>query len=114
MPLDMAVERITSPDGTAIAYVKCVGQLQSAESHVFQVKVRELLAKYPAVVLDLCGITRLDSSGLGALTRLYISAKHQHKSLQMANLNPLVRDLFSLTRLSEMFEVFEHFDAPRM
>ncbi len=114
MPLDMQVERLTSPDGTAVAYVKCVGQLQSEESHPFQARVRKLLAEHPTVVLDLCGITRLDSSGLGALTRLYLSAKHQHKSLQMANLNPLVRDLFSLTRLSEMFEVFEHFDAPRM
>ncbi|MHB1699259.1 MAG: STAS domain-containing protein [Acidobacteriaceae bacterium] len=114
MPLEMAVERITSPDGTVIAYVKCLGQLQSAESHSFQVKVRVLLAEHPAVVLDLCGITRLDSSGLGALTRLHLSAKHQHKSLKFANLNPLVRDLFSLTRLSELFELFEHFDAPRM
>lgn len=114
MSLDMQVERGASSSGAAYILVKCVGQLQSGESAAFQAKVRGLLAECPTVVLDLCGVTRLDSSGLGALTRLYLSAKQQKKSLKMANLNPLVKDLFSLTRLSELFEVFEHFDGPRM
>jgi anti-anti-sigma factor len=46
----------------------------------------------------------MDSSGLGALVALYISAKGAKCQLQLVNLSPRIRDLLSLTNVLSVFE----------
>ena len=46
-------------------------------------------------------VTYLDSSGLGAIVALYVSAKTANCQLKLINLNQHLKDLFSTTRLGQ-------------
>jgi anti-sigma B factor antagonist len=53
-------------------------------------------------VLDLTNVSFMDSSGLGTIVGLYISAKAAECQLRLVNLNHRVKELFRLTRLGEI------------
>lgn len=86
------------------AFVKCRGRLVYGGTDNFKEAVRELLGKSKRVVIDLDEVTFLDSSGLGTIVRLYVSAKTTKCDFQLINLGPRVRELFSITRMLSLFE----------
>jgi anti-anti-sigma factor len=60
-------------------------------------------------VLDLKDLTRLDSTGLGAVVRLYVSARSAGCSLELINIGKQVRDLLGVTHLlSVLATIGEH------
>jgi anti-sigma B factor antagonist len=69
--------------------------------------VRALIPEADRIILDLTDVSYLDSSGLGALVSVYLSAKRQHCDLRLANLNQRLKELFRLTRLAKVFEGHE-------
>jgi anti-anti-sigma factor len=44
----------------------------------------------------------MDSSGLGAIVGLYVSAKAANSRLKLINLNQRLKELFSITRLGQV------------
>jgi anti-anti-sigma factor len=55
-------------------------------------------------VIDLTDLAFLDSSGLGALVGLKVSSINKGLGkLELVNLSPRVRELLTLTNLSELF-----------
>jgi anti-anti-sigma factor len=46
----------------------------------------------------------MDSSGLGALVGLYVSARGQNCELKVIHLNQRLQELFRLTKLASVFE----------
>ena len=85
--------------------VLCKGRLMSNSSVLLLKPVAELIADHQHVVLDLSELTQMDSGGLGALVRLYVSAKKQGRVLELRNLGVKVRDLLILTNLISVFSV---------
>jgi len=63
------------------------------------------------VVVDLTGVSFIDSSGLGALLSGYKSAHLRSGSLVLAGLQPRVQSMFELTRLHRVFAIFPTVDA---
>ena len=57
------------------------------------------------IVLDLTGLTYMDSMGLGAIASLYVSARTAGCRLELINLSKRVRELFSITNMLSLFEV---------
>jgi len=53
-------------------------------------------------VLDLTNVSYMDSSGLGAIVGLYVSAKAASSQLKLINLNQRLKELFSITRLGQV------------
>jgi anti-anti-sigma factor len=49
----------------------------------------------------------MDSSGLGAIVGLYVSARRQGCALKLINLNQRLKDLFRITKLGAIFEGHE-------
>ena len=84
--------------------VQCSGRITSTSSATLQTTVRGLIPEANRVVLDLTDVSYLDSSGLGALVALFLSAKRQNCELKLINLNQRLKELFSLTRLASVFE----------
>jgi anti-anti-sigma factor len=84
--------------------VQCTGRL--TVEHVDELKsyVRSLLANTKGVILDLQGVGRMDSAGLGAVVALYISAKKANTAFLLANYSQSVKDLLGLTNLLSVFE----------
>jgi anti-sigma B factor antagonist len=84
--------------------VQCSGILTSANSGLLKTHVKELLPQTKHIILDLTELSQMDSSGLGTIVGLYISAKNAGSTLELINLSARIRELFSLTNLLSVFE----------
>ena len=84
--------------------VRCGGRLVAGIAHQLQSEVRPLLGPGKRVILDLSDITQMDSMGLGSIVSLYVSARSCSGRLELVNLGPKIRLLFSMTNLLSVFE----------
>lgn len=98
---ELSLATVKTPEETL---VRCTGRITSTTVAMLQSTVRELIPGSDRVVLDLTDVTYLDSSGLGALVGLYLSAKRQHCELRLINLNQRLKELFRITRMASIFE----------
>jgi anti-sigma B factor antagonist len=80
------------------------GRITSTTSDLVQRTIRGLIPETKRIVLDLGEVNYVDSSGLGALVSVYLAANRAQCVLEMANLQPRIRDLFELSRLQAVFE----------
>jgi anti-sigma B factor antagonist len=101
---ELTLEIVKSSDETT---VRCTGRINSATSAQLQTCVRSLMPETKLIVLDLSDVNHLDSSGLGAIVGLYISAKRQQCELKLINLNQRLKELFRITKLGKIFEGHE-------
>jgi anti-sigma B factor antagonist len=95
--LDLATDK--TPTETI---VHCTGRVTSDTAQLLKTTVKPLLSESKTIVLDLKNVSYMDSSGLGTIVGLYVSAKNAHCELKLTNLNKLLKDLFSITRLGEV------------
>jgi anti-sigma B factor antagonist len=58
------------------------------------------------LIVDLAGVSFIDSSGLGALLSGYKNANLRSGAFVLAGLQPRVQSMFELTRLHRVFEIF--------
>ncbi len=84
--------------------VKCTGKITSDTAPQLKAEVKRLMAESQSLVLDLSGVSFMDSSGLGTLVGLFLSARHAHCQLRLINLGDRIKDLLRLTRLADVFE----------
>ena len=84
--------------------IRCTGRLTAETSLHLKTEVKALLPNKRRLILDLGELTYMDSSGLGALVALYISAKTAKCEFQLLNLSPRMRELLSMTNLLSLFE----------
>jgi anti-sigma B factor antagonist len=91
-----------------IAIVDCSGRLVfGEESGYMRDTVKQLIATNKRIVLNLPGVTYIDSGGLGTLVALYTSARSADGSIKLANLTKRVGDLLQVTKLLTVFEVYD-------
>ena len=83
--------------------VRCSGKLVAGVSSRFYDDLKALIPGSKKIILDLTDLTRMDSTGLGALARLYVSARSGNCRLELINLNKQIRDLLGLTNLLDVF-----------
>ena len=67
----------------------------------------ELIAKgQKKILLNLAGVSFVDSAGIGALTKGFVAGKRNGASIKLLNLTVKIRDLLQITNLYTIFEVF--------
>ncbi len=98
---ELNLETVRTPEEIT---VRCTGRITSATSGQLQTTVRSLLPETKSLVLDLTDVNHMDSSGLGAIVGLYLSAKRQRCALKLINLNQRLQELFRITKLASVFE----------
>lgn len=62
------------------------------------------------ILVDLGGVSFMDSTGLGELVAAYTTAKHQQAMVKLVNLTKKIHDLLSITQLAAVFECYETLD----
>lgn len=62
-------------------------------------------------VIDLSGVTFMDSSGLAALAQLYKRIRIGHGDVRLCCLSPELRRIIELTRFDRVFDIFDSRDA---
>jgi anti-anti-sigma factor len=83
------------------AIVQCSGRITADTTEKLRDAVKPLLSESKFVVLDLNYVSYLDSSGLGTIVGLSVSAKVAGSQLRLIHLNERLKELFSLTRLGQ-------------
>jgi anti-sigma B factor antagonist len=95
-----------STDGVSVVHLS--GSIFFTEESTFlRVHVKGLLEKSRQIVLDLGNVTRIDSSGLGTLVALHISARKVGGNIKLANLGSHMEEALRITRLVTVFEIFD-------
>jgi anti-sigma B factor antagonist len=84
--------------------VRCTGRLTAETAPYLKTEVKALLGAKGRLILDLGALAYLDSSGLGTLVGLYISAQGAKCEMQLLNLSPRIRELLSITNVLSVFE----------
>jgi anti-sigma B factor antagonist len=89
-----------------VTVLKCEGRIvEGAESAALRHHVNEVLARTPALVLDLGDVHFIDSSGLGMLVR--ILARTGPDNLKLCGLTSRIFETLKITRLSSVFDCHE-------
>ena len=76
------------------------------------VKIRELIGQSleddkKNVILDLGGVTAIDSSGIGEMVACYTTVTKRGGQLKLMHLSPKINDILQVTQLITVFEVFD-------
>ena len=100
----LRLETTKAPDEATIC---CTGRINSETSGELQRAVRSLVPENKSIILDLTDVNHMDSSGLGAIVGLYVSAKRQGCRLKLINLNQRLKELFRISKLATIFEGHE-------
>jgi len=82
----------------------CAGKLTSEHASKLKTRGRELTAHAKRLVVDFKDVVRMDSSGLGALVGIYVSAKKANCEFLLVNYNSSIKDLLGITNVLSMFE----------
>ena len=90
--------------GNKVTTIKCHGKLVMENAREIKELVKPFLALGGRTIIDLGDLNYLDSSGLGALVGLKVSAINQGLCiLEFANMTPRVLELLRITRLMQIF-----------
>jgi anti-sigma B factor antagonist len=89
------------------AVVKCHGRLVAGATEELQQEVKHLLSQTKVVVVDLGELTYVDSSGLGTLVRLHVSARGQGCEFKLLHLGRQLRNVLKVTNLLSVFSQVE-------
>jgi anti-anti-sigma factor len=83
--------------------VKCHGRIVSDTVGDLKQLIKPMIPKCRRIVLDLSDVSFVDSSGLGTLVGLKVSAASAaYCSLEFINFSPLVKELLHTTKLSQL------------
>jgi anti-anti-sigma factor len=86
------------------ATIKCHGRIVADTAQELKQLVKPMVPKVRRIILDLSDVSFVDSTGLGTLVGLKVSAASAaYCTLEFVNLSPRVKELFHLTKLGELF-----------
>jgi anti-sigma B factor antagonist len=76
------------------------------------VKIRELISGAldegkTKILLDLAGVTAIDSSGIGEMVACYTTVTKRDGQLKLLRLSPKINDILQVTQLITVFDVFD-------
>jgi anti-sigma B factor antagonist len=100
--------KATSRDVADVTVIDMEGRITLGEgSALLRDLVRENLGKRrKKIVMNLAGITNIDSTGLGELVSGYRLVKSEGGELKLLNLNKKVTDLLQITKLCTVFDIY--------
>jgi len=100
--------KITTKQVENVAVVHCNGRVVFGdEAASLREQVKNMLTTQKNIVLNLGGVSYIDSGGLGTLVGLYTSARAAGGDIKLANLTQRVGDQLQITKLVTVFEVFD-------
>ncbi|HUK26088.1 MAG TPA: STAS domain-containing protein [Terriglobales bacterium] len=100
--------KIESHTADGVAVVSCQGRIVvGEEASALRQEVKHILPANGKIVLNLAGVTYIDSTGLGTLVGIYSSARSAGGDIKLCGLGHRFRDVLQITKLATVFEVYE-------
>ena len=99
--------KLTSSDVDGASVVDLEGRIVLGEESIaLREKVKSLIAEgNKNIVLNMDHMEYIDSTGLGILVSLHVSARAQGGTLKLSNLGPRFHEILRITKLVKVFEV---------
>ena len=95
-------------DVNGVTVVSCNGRITFGdEAMTLRESLKKILASSRQVVLNLSGVSYIDSGGLGTLVGVYSSARAAGADIKLTGLGQRLRDVLQITKLVTVFEVYE-------
>ncbi|MGH9821615.1 MAG: STAS domain-containing protein [Pyrinomonadaceae bacterium] len=100
---------ITKRHGGGVAILDLVGKIRIGEGNLdLHRSLRAMVEQNEKkVLLNLAGISSIDSSGLGELVAGYATLERSGGELKLLNLTERVNELMVITKLLTVFDVFD-------
>jgi anti-sigma B factor antagonist len=99
--------KLTNHDAGEVIVVACSGRIVFGEEAAdLRDVVKSLLQRSKQIVIDLSGVSYIDSGGLGTLVGLYTSARNMGGEIKLANLTQRVHDQLQITKLITIFDCY--------
>jgi anti-anti-sigma factor len=84
--------------------VECHGKLTVENAPLLKSEARSIMGGKKRIVLDLKEVPFMDSSGLGTIVGLYVSARTGRCEFKLVNANQQIRELLGISNLLRLFE----------
>jgi anti-sigma B factor antagonist len=84
--------------------IVCAGKINSDTTVLLKSVVQPYIPGCKRLVLDLSQVEYVDSSGMGALVALWVSAKRASCEFRVVSLNERIKDLLRISQLSKILE----------
>ena len=96
---------VSTRENGNVTIVTITGAIMYAEASALHEMFTELISKgRKKFLLNLGGVTHLDSSGIGALARAFTTVRKANGELKMVDLSRQVERLLDMTNLYKIFE----------
>jgi anti-anti-sigma factor len=102
-PFHCQIEETRDEKDLNVTVVKCGGRLLGKSTTEIREVVQPLILRGGRIALDFANLEYLDSSGLGAIVGLKVSAISRGCVLDLKNLTPRVKQLLTITNLMQLF-----------
>jgi anti-sigma B factor antagonist len=101
--------KATTRDVNGIAVIKVDGKITIGAGDQ---QLRDVIASASSnkILLDLSGVTTIDSSGIGELVGSYTTVTNKGGKLKLLHLPAKLNELLHVTQLITVFEVYENED----
>jgi anti-sigma B factor antagonist len=100
---------ITERQVGTVTVLTVSGKITLEDAGQLKDKVMSILQQErKAIVLDLGGVTYIDSSGLGEIVSCHTTATRQNAAIKLANLGKRSKDLLVMTKLIMVFDVHDN------
>lgn len=98
------VEQTRDENDFNVTVIKCQGRLIKENTDEIRKVVQPLIQRGGRIALDFADLQYLDSSGLGAIVGLKVSAINRGLCvLELRNLTPRVKELLRMSNLLQLF-----------
>jgi len=100
--------KIETRQANGVTVVACQGRIVFGdEANALRESLKAVLHSARHIVLDLSGVSYIDSGGLGTLVGAYSSARSAGADIKLTGLGQRVRDLLQITKLVTVFETYD-------
>lgn len=89
-----------------ISIIRCRGRLTyGPEAEELTRAARQALEASKKILLQMAGVTQIDSGGVGALGAVFIAAHNRDGEIKLSALHPRVAEVLRITGLDLLFDI---------
>ena len=100
--------KIATRDVDGVTVVSCSGRIVFGdEATALRDTLKSVLESSRQILLNLSGVSYIDSGGLGTLVGVYSSARNGGADIKLTGLGQKLRDVLQITKLVTVFEVYD-------
>jgi anti-sigma B factor antagonist len=100
--------KIDTRQSNGVTIMSCQGRIVfGEEASILRDNLKRILGSTRQIVLNLSGVSYIDSGGLGTLVGVYSSARAAGADIKLTGLGQRLRDVLQITKLVTVFEVYD-------